>query len=401
MKLIPNLPVIILAVSTLAACGGGGGGSPTAPSSGSGGSPSYSYTTKCAAGSGTISTVSSNTSQADSDAQCPANTAALTGTGIAGQAGSYCAFTKYLPQARIMDLDKSGYVAWWAGRVQCTLADGTVQNIAGLPQSAFTMTGNGFTATAVEDMVTGTSATDLAPTYTLQLYRNFASAAATTATNEALMVSGVDGSGQTVTAKGVMVYGINNVSAMDDLSIGATSTVAASRVIDSDGRGYTATLFQLPSYSTGASTAAACPTSISQPVKDFAVITTNSSNQVVDRRYCFYTGLTNANFYSDTQFGSLTTARARWMWQSGVDTGLQPNSFTASSAVLASNSNVGQRIPIYKTVIAIRFPKAPSPNFSSVEGFSAQGSMYWLPALGATTSAEFNPFAVTGSNWNL
>jgi hypothetical protein len=263
----------------------------------------------------------SSISQADADGKCvAAGGAALTGTGIAGAVGSACAFTYVTPQARILDLDKAGYVAWWAGRVQCTLAGGKVENIAGLSKAAFTATGNGFTATAMEDMVTGTSATDLAPTYTLQIYRKFASAAVTTATQEVIAVSGVDSTGRTITAKGLVGYGASY--AMDDMwHNGRSGTTSATRTIDADGMGYAATLYMAAYYSSGTSTSSACPTTPSQPVKDYPAITVNSRGLEMDRRHCLYTNLNETNFYNVKKLVSATDNTGNWAWFFGPDTG--------------------------------------------------------------------------------
>jgi hypothetical protein len=105
-----------------------------------------------------------------------------------------------------------------------------------------------------------------------------------------------------------------------------------------------------------------------------------------------------SNFYADTQFGSITTARARWAWGSGSDIGTAPSVFNVISANLSLGSDLAQRLPVYKTVVAIKYPKLPSPNFPSVE-VPAASTMVWFPATGNTVASEFVPFRINGA-WN-
>lgn len=331
------------AALALAACGGGGSGS-TAPATTAGG-----------VASGTTGAVSTTT--------------AATIVGIAGLVGSSCAF-EYLPEPRVLDIDKAGYVGWINGRVKCMLADGTVQNVAGLPMTAFQFTGNGVTNSSPEDMVTGTSSIDGAPTYTLQTYRHFASAGVVTGKDEALTIAGQDAVGRTINVQQNVAQGYPQ--GLDDwispLGGKGGGTVAASRVIDADGQGYKATTFVAAVYTQTPSTSSGCP--VGAGVKDLAFISKNQSNQITDFRYCMYVGLTSF-YYTQGISSTINT----WQWQFGADTGTLPSTLSVDSTNVQPMTLTALRTPIYKLVSTIRFPKKPSPNFAGVEGNSA-GSLY-------------------------
>lgn len=336
-----NKKPVILSIATsivLAACGGGGG------STGEGGASVNDST-------GTTSA------------------AVKTGIpGIAGMAGSTCAF-QAVPETRVLDMDKSGYVTWLNGRVACTLADGSIKNIGGLPITAFALTGNGVISSAPEDLVMGTSSVDGAPTYSLQVYRHFASAASVTYTNEALTIKGQDSLGQTINAQQVVSLSNGALQGLDDWANltrdeTAGGTVSPSRVIDADGMGYMATTYVVAMYARHLSTSPSCP--VGSGVKDYASITTDQSRRTVDVRYCMYTALDISSF-SYTDFAFSTSYAGSWRWQLGADAGTTPTLAIQTVAVEPVTLSL-LRTPIYKVVTSVRFPKVPSPNFDGVEG---------------------------------
>jgi hypothetical protein len=262
---------------------------------------------------------------------------------------------EYLPQGRMMDLDKSGYVFFDLLKVTCPDANGTQQPITGLSAASFQLTGNGVTNTAPEDMVAGTSSTDGTPTYVIQNYRHFASAAAVTANAETLTVSGTDTQGKPFSVSSSMNLS-NTTQAIDDLYTG--NTLASNRVIDADGKGYTATMFVVAYGAQNGSTSAPCPTSTS--VKDYPLVSTNASSQTRDMRYCLYTGLTTASFY-------FTGVENSWKWNYGANTGTLPATLTVNGALVSPSTLNGNRVPIYKVVSSVRFSIAPMPNFVTEE----------------------------------
>ncbi len=292
------------------------------------------------------------------------------GSGIAGLAGSSCT-TQYAPQGRVLDLDKAGYVVWYNMKVTCTLADGTKQAIAGLPASAFQFTGNDATNGVPEDMVTGTGSADRAPTYLVQLYRQFANKSVVTGNDEQVIVQGVDSLGRMVTAKGTVNPTAGTTQGVDDLTGGVS--VAAVRTLDADGQGYTATTFLVAYAAQFGSTSPACP--VSTGVKDFAAISVNQNGQTRDMRYCMYTALDNSKFYYTS---GITSSASSWRWLYGPDANTQPASISVTSATLSAPSATGQRTPVYKITSAVRFPKIPNPNFVSVESGVTTSNPGWI-----------------------
>ena len=272
---------VAAAAALLAACGGGGGDAPT----------------------------STQTQPTPGVAASPIPTP----TGIAGVAGSSCATTAS-PQQAIYDLDKAGYTAYFMIRVDCKLADGTKQNIAGLPIAAFKFNGNGEygpgtanatkTDVAPEAMVTGTSSLDGGATYVLQVYRKLAAPVTFVATPgaspvvrvtgfgaETISIVGQDGQGRSITAVAANVQG-GGANGIDDF-IGGGVMSGASRTIDADGMGYKATYFVTVAAYSNSSTSPACPAG---NLKEFAAVSLNNSGIRVDRRYCMYTDLSASNF---------------------------------------------------------------------------------------------------------
>ncbi len=348
----------LLAAVALTGCGGGGGG---AGSDSTGGN------------------TNPNSNQQVSD-----------GTGIAGLAGSSCA-TQYAPQGRVLDLDKAGYVVWYNMKVTCTLADGTKQAIAGLPSSAFQFTGNGATNGVPEDMVAGTGSADRAPTYLVQLYRQFANKSVVTGNDEQVVVQGVDSLGRTITAKGTVNPTAGMTEGVDDLTAGAT--VAAARTLDADGQGYAATTFVVAYAAKSGSTSAACP--IDAGVKDYPAISVNQTGQTRDVRYCMYTGLTASNFY---YMSGITSSVTTWRWLYGADANTVPSSIGLANVSLSAPTASALRTPVYKLVTAVRYPKLPNPNFVSVEsggGTSNPGWVYYDTPTPSTATLA----ATYGATW--
>ncbi|MGH8437264.1 MAG: hypothetical protein ACRERX_23015 [Pseudomonas sp.] len=345
-------------IAALAACGGGGGG-------------------------GTVADTSVTTPVVPAAPTTPTTSVA---TGIEGLAGSSCAF-EYLPQVRLLDMDKAGYVVWYNGRVKCTLADGSTQALGGVPASAFHFTGNGVTSSTPEDMITGTSSIDLAPTYQLQTYRKFADATSVKADPENLVITGQDSLGRHFTATQTVNPSGNNAYALDDMTFGGM--VAASRVIDADGMGYMATGYFVAYAAKSPSTSPACPSGI---VKDYAAVTTNHLGQSVDRRYCMYTDLTSTAFFYSAGINFM--AAATWQWFKRPDAGTLPSTLSVDLVQLSSPTQSGLRVPVYKVTSTVRFPKAPAPNFAGVET-GPGGILYTVPGL--VTEGMSSIF---GETWN-
>lgn len=326
--------VLASMVIILTACGGGGGG-------GSG-----------AAGAGSSPTL----------------TAA-----ISGLPGSTCTF-KSNGGIRAYDLDESGHVSFYQGRIDCTLADGTKQTIAGLSSSAFTFTTNGATVSP-EDMSVGNSGIDGKTTYTLEVYRHFASstvAIAARATPESMSVIGQDSLGRTINFT-QDVLGSQILLATDWFSSSTlpgyargAGPLGAGRVMDSDGMGYTFTTYAVSIVMKGSgladpNTVGACTTGapVGTPVLDYVMNAPNTSGQTVKGRYCLFTGLTSFSYLLN---GALQYTG--WQWQTD---GTKPTTLLVTGSSLVPASLNALRLPIYKVTSAVRYPQAPLPNFRAVE----------------------------------
>ena len=341
-------------------------------------------------------------------------------TGIAGLAGSSCTTTA-APQQAIYDLDKAGYTAYFMLRVDCKLADGTKQNIAGLPITAFKFNGSGVygpaaknapTADAApEAMVTGTSSLDGGATYVLQVYRKLAAPVTFVGMPgstpvvrisgfgaETISIAGQDGQGRSITAYANNVQG-GGANGVDDLDFGGVMS-GASRTIDPDGMGFKATYFVTATAFQAGSTSPACPAG---NLKEFAAVSLNNFGTKVDRRYCMYLDLTAGNFgvkFAGTPFDPNNPSTFRfpvdlsvngWAWRNGADAGTQLSSLTVDAATLEPQTVAGNRTPIYKVDFSVRYPKKATPNFAAVSDSSVYGLAFSVP--------QFPVSALTASAW--
>lgn len=311
---------------------------------------------------------------------------------VSGVAGSTCSF-EYLPQARVYDLDYAAYTTWANGRVTCKATGVSDFTIAGLSASAFKFsTAAGAALPDAEAVETGTSSIDGATTYLIRLHRDASSTA------ETMTVNGTDSAGRTVKFTAALNFSGGNAVKLADLSGGGSAAV--NRIIDTDGMGYKATYFVFAPAAVSPSTSA-CPSVTSNDHVEKTFTGTNSRNQAVDARYCFYTNMTISNFF--THYNAVNSELA-YAWSNGSDAGTLPTSIVLDSAQIVGDTATGSRMPLYRIGVSVRFSKAPSPNFSTVEP-GIGGFMFDLPS--ASSMVHFNYLPVTpgavvnsGASWN-